>query len=270
MPGRGDRSGARDVTLLQRFISPRVTSAIQYLRLYSDRPYRWRVGLGDCPLCGRSLFLSLRARPFMTRWVGCLANVTNLALMPVIARHFHGEYTNRRAYELSTFGATLTWLKSKFGTVVTSEYFPDEPPGTMVGGILNQDVQHLTFDDETFDLVTSNQVFEHVPEDIQGFRECARVLKPGGALIFAVPLRDLPSTERKAYFDAAGTLRIIGEPEYHDSRLGGRGSALCFWHHSIRDIAARVQGAGFESVRLVDVSVAKVQRTPEKVIYAVK
>jgi SAM-dependent methyltransferase len=250
--------------------SARVSAAIQYLTLYAGRPHQWRLGFGDCPNCGRSLFVSLQASGFMTRCTRCTANVTNLALIPVIRQHFRGTFAGLSAYEMSTFGATLSWIKLNFGKVVTSEYFPGKPLGESIDGVLNQDVQHLTFDDQSFDLVTSNQVFEHVPDDIQGYRECARVLRRGGALIFAVPLRDLPATQQKAFFDSDGVLRIIGEPEYHDSRLGGRGSALCFWHHSIRDIAQRVRNAGFDCVQVVEVFVARVQRSPEVVVYAVK
>lgn len=257
-------------TLLRKALSPRVLSAIRYLRVYSDPPWNWRVGSGHCPLCGKSVFASLRASPFMTRCMRCSANVTNLALVPVIERHFHGDYAGKRAYELSTFGSTLKWLSRHFQTVTTSEYMPDSPLGSVIDGVLNQDVQRLTFPDSHFDVVTSNQVFEHVPDDIRGFGECFRVLKPGGALIFSVPLRDLPNTVRKAYFDAKGHVRVIGEPEYHDSRLGGPGSALCFWHHSLRDIAERVRSAGFSHVELVPISVCKVQREGEMVIYALK
>jgi ubiquinone/menaquinone biosynthesis C-methylase UbiE len=53
---------------------------------------------------------------------------------------------------------------------------PDEKLGERINGIFNQDVQHLTFSDASFDVVTSNQVFEHVPDDIKGYAECLRVL----------------------------------------------------------------------------------------------
>jgi SAM-dependent methyltransferase len=256
--------------MMSGLVPPRVASAIRYLRLYADSPDQWRISGGDCPLCGRSAFVSLRASPFMTRCFRCAANVTNLSLSPVIAKHFRGDYSGRRAYELSTFGATLKWLRRHFPDVTTSEFFPEEPLGELVNGILNQDVQHLTFADGSFDVVTSNQVMEHVPDDVQGFRECLRVLKPGGALVFSVPLRDIPATAAKATVNDDGSIQIIGEPEYHDSRLGGPRSALCFWHHSIHDISERVSGAGFSRVDLVEVTVCKAQRSPEVVVYAVK
>lgn len=206
----------------------------------------------------------------MTRCFRCTANVTNLSLAPVIAQHFGGCYVGRSAYELSTFGSTLKWLRSRFSLVKTSEFFPKKPFGSFVDGVLNQDVQHLTFADGSFDLVTHNQVFEHVQDDVQGFHEILRVLKPGGAMVACIPLHDIPETKRKAYLGAHGSLQFIGEPEYHDSRLGGPRSAPVFWHHSIHDLRQRVHSVGFSHVELVDVIICKAQRRPEIVVYAVK
>ena len=246
----------------------RLASALRYLSVYAHSPLRWRLGVGRCPLCGRSPFLALGPSPFLTRCLRCSANVTNLSLIPVIEKHFGGRYKGKRAYELSTFGSTLKWLRRHFERVETSEYFPDRPMGALADGVLNQDVQRLTFADESFDLITSNQVFEHVPDDVQGYRECLRVLKPGGALVFAVPLRNLPQTEPKARLLPDGKVEIIGEPEYHDSRLGGPGSALCFWHHSLRDIERRVSQVGFASVTLEPVMLVGAQAAAEWVVYA--
>jgi SAM-dependent methyltransferase len=37
-------------------------------------------------------------------------------------------------------------------------------------------------------------VFEHVPDDARGFSELRRVLRPGGKMLFTVPLFDAPDT----------------------------------------------------------------------------
>jgi len=255
------------MTLL-RLLPPRLASAATYLATYADPPHRWRIGRGECPRCGPANFIALHPSPFMTRCLSCKANVTNLSLVPVIRAHFRDDVADKSAYELSTYGSTLDWLRSRFRQVTASEYFPGLPFGEASDGVLNQDVQQLTFADATFDLVTSNQVFEHVPDDLRGFRECRRVLRPGGAMVMSVPLRDIPATQRRAALDHAGRIEFEGTPEYHDSRLGGPHSAPVFWHHSRHDIAERVKSAGFESVQLVEVMLAKVQGSPELVIYA--
>ena len=205
----------------------------------------------------------------MTRCLRCRANITNLSLIPVIAKHFQNRGINCAAYELSTYGATLNYLKANFCEVVTSEYFPERELGVKHYGILNQDVQQLTFANASFDLVTSNQVFEHVPDDILGFKECWRVLKEHGVLIFSVPLYNLSETRQIAILEN-GNIRWLGEPEYHDSRLGGRKSAPTFWRHSVKDILARVKKAGFSHVELVNVFVTQSQVVPSIVVRAVK
>lgn len=45
----------------------------------------------------------------------------------------------------------------------------------------------LPFPDDAFDLVTLNQVVEHVPDQLAVLREAVRVLRPGGALYVACP-----------------------------------------------------------------------------------
>jgi SAM-dependent methyltransferase len=251
-------------------VSPRLQAAARYLS-WADPPYKWKLARTVCPLCGPSLFISLKPSDpvraaFLTRCLSCKANAVGLSLIPVIQERVS---ESDHAYELSTYGATLTYLNRRYGKVTTSEYMPDEERGKVVNGVLNQDVQRLTFPDNTFDLITSNAVMEHVPDDIQGFRESLRTLKPGGALIFSVPLYDTPLSIRMAEL-RDGRLHWLETPEYHDSRFGGPKSAPAFWRHSFHDIIDRVKAAGFKDVHLVDVMVTPSQGLPTKVVYAAK
>jgi 2-polyprenyl-3-methyl-5-hydroxy-6-metoxy-1,4-benzoquinol methylase len=50
-----------------------------------------------------------------------------------------------------------------------------------------EDIQELSFGDSSFDLILSNHVLEHVPDDQQAVTELARILTPGGAAIITVP-----------------------------------------------------------------------------------
>lgn len=56
------------------------------------------------------------------------------------------------------------------------------------------DAQRLPFDDETFDLVVTVDVIEHVPDSRALVREVARVLRPGARAVLTCPITDFPWT----------------------------------------------------------------------------
>lgn len=74
-------------------------------------------------------------------------------------------------YELSSHGAWFKHLQRRFRDLTFSEYFEDVALGDFRNGIQCQDVQRLTYPNETFDLVTCTEVFEHVTDDRKGFAE---------------------------------------------------------------------------------------------------
>jgi SAM-dependent methyltransferase len=49
--------------------------------------------------------------------------------------------------------------------------------------------ENIPFEDETFDLVFSDNVLEHLEHPIDAFREVWRTLKPGGCFLFKTPNR---------------------------------------------------------------------------------
>jgi ubiquinone/menaquinone biosynthesis C-methylase UbiE len=169
---------------------------------------------------------------------------------------------------MSTYGATLQFLKGNFSKTYESEYFPGVPSGEMVDGVLSQDCTKTSFGDASLDLVTSNQVLEHVPNFQAALTEVLRVLRPGGAFIFSVPLYN-DKTRQIAKLDLTQKVVFFGKPEFHDSRIGGPKSAPVFWRHGTQDIIEIIETSGFET-ELVDIWVTDVQRQPMSVIYARK
>lgn len=57
--------------------------------------------------------------------------------------------------------------------------------------LVQGDARVLPFADAAFATVMSVSVLEHIPEVRPFFREAHRVLRPGGTLVFSVPLRDM-------------------------------------------------------------------------------
>jgi ubiquinone/menaquinone biosynthesis C-methylase UbiE len=58
--------------------------------------------------------------------------------------------------------------------------------------IVNCPGEKLDFPDNFFDIVFHNEVLEHVQDDTLVLKECLRVLKPGGKMIFFTPNRGWP------------------------------------------------------------------------------
>jgi SAM-dependent methyltransferase len=48
----------------------------------------------------------------------------------------------------------------------------------------------LPFEDNSFDVVISNQVFEHIPDYRPSLQEISRILKPGGKMIALFPVKE--------------------------------------------------------------------------------
>lgn len=158
-----------------------------------------------------------------------------------------------RIYELSSRGPLFEFLRRRAGQFTFSEYFDDVPPGEEKDGVPCQDVQRLTHPDGAFDLCTSTEVFEHVPDDLVGFREVRRVLRPGGLFIFTVPLSSAARTVERARI-VDDRIEHLLPPEYHGDRLRGRGQVLVFREHG-RDIVERIRASGFATATINDRSV---------------
>ena len=152
-------------------------------------------------------------------------------------------------YELSARGPLVNWLRRHAGKVTCSEYLDGVPAGETVGGVQCQDVRRLTYAAGSFDVCTSTEVLEHVSEDTLGFAELHRVLRPGGRLIFSVPLSGREKTIERARLKD-GKIEHLLPPEYHGDRIRGQGRVLAYRNYGL-DILDRVRAAGFSDVRFV-------------------
>jgi SAM-dependent methyltransferase len=128
--------------------------------------------------------------------------------------------------------------------LVRSEFWDDVPVGMSVDGVLCEDVRSLTFGDDRFDIVISQDIFEHVPGPEEGFKEIYRVLKPGGHHVFTVPFsRNLEKSLVRAIV-ADGLTHNLLPATYHGDRL--RSGGILVYTDFGKDLITTLERIGFE------------------------
>lgn len=189
----------------------------------------WRERL-ECPFCGMNNRQRLIA--------GLVRKVLEKA-----------DGARRDVYFMEQVTPIFRWASRAFAghSVVGSEYLDGELQGGAIRqGIRHEDAMNLSFANASFDLVVSNDVFEHVPDPFQAFAECARVLKPGGALLMTVPFHSgMDASAPRAVMDKGG-IRFLLPPEYHGNPVSSSGS-LVFTDFGW-DMLEKIREAGFSDV----------------------
>jgi SAM-dependent methyltransferase len=121
-------------------------------------------------------------------------------------------------------------LKCKCKNYIETQFFPGKPLGLTINGFRNENLQKLTFDDNSFDLFVCLDVLEHVNHPDKVFKELYRTIKPGGTVMFTVPTyKGLAESKRRALYIDDGTVDFLGfEPEYHGNPINSNGSLVTF------------------------------------------
>ena len=211
--------------------------------------------VGFCPVCLRkTLFLPIDTigtirNHGLCLWCKSAARNRHLALwvgrdMASFGIKGLGNFQNRpdlKVFNASSASATARAL-GKAPNITCSEFFDGAEPGALKDGVVNQDLRRLTFPDGSLDLVITEDVFEHVPEYRDGFREVHRVLKQGGWHFFSIPYHFDART--RDLFEMKEGKPVLHEPiEYHGDPI--RGEIPCFVHFGY-DLLEFHRNLGFE------------------------
>lgn len=168
------------------------------------------------------------------------------ALMEVLKRHYP-EYRKLTIHESSPIGRGVSSrLARECRRYSYSHYFSDTPPGKTdpVHKARCENLEALTFPDKSFDLVITQDVMEHVFDPAAAFREIARVLRPGGAHVFTVPLvRKIEASRPRAVRSASGEVVHLLVPEYHGNPVDAKGSLVTMdWGYDITGFIQEASG----------------------------
>jgi len=158
------------------------------------------------------------------------------------ARHLRGlmrEPVARRLAiaEINSAG-NLHRALSRSSGLCYSEYGSRDP------GVPSEDLTRLSYADGRFDLAITSDTLEHVPDVDAALREILRVLEPGAAHVFTVPMIDDRPTRRRAVVEA-GEIRHLLPPSYH-GKPGGIGADFLVFHEFGGDFPERCRSAGFD------------------------
>ena len=111
-----------------------------------------------------------------------------------------------------------------------SQFYPGKKPGERVGAFTNENIEALTFSDNTFDIFLSQDVLEHVFNPEKAVREMLRVVKVGGYVMFTIPVFSAKKTLQRARLGEHGNVEYIEDAVYHGNPIDSDGS-LAVWDY---------------------------------------
>lgn len=196
-------------------------------------------GHGICSLCGAETEFRIKKKSFSLRESICgicgasrrsrdlgtaIQRTYGLNALGSLAKQLSG------LSELSIFEAQadgpLHQVLRLLPRYQCAEFFDGIPRGgTNAAGVRCEDLERLTFANNCFDLVITQDVFEHVANPQEAFREIARVLKPGGYHIFTVPLHEGHNTLTRVEM-INGQAAHLMPAVYHGDPLRAAGSLV--------------------------------------------
>ena len=213
---------------------------------------------GYCPICEQNATFVARD-PWLRdhyRCTRCKSMPRERALMAVLQERFP-RWRELTIHESSPGnGGASKRLAAECPGYIPTQFYKDVPSGAFAGRFRCENLERLTFANDSIDLHVTQDVFEHIPRPASAFVEVARTLAPGGAHVFTVPIvnKEQPSKMR-VEVDANDGISHLAEPIYHVNPIDAKGSLVTIdWGFDIVDHIKQACGLDTEIIRIDDVS----------------
>jgi SAM-dependent methyltransferase len=217
----------------------------------------WSNTIGFCPVCHhKTIFLFIDKLELIRNHAVCI-RCRSVSRNRAIALCVLNEFSSRGIKKLSELrdlpnvkilntssNSPIAKALGSASNIFNSEYFDECPSGQIKNGIMCQDLENLSFDDDSLDLVITEDVFEHVKDFKKGFAEVHRTLKIGGYHIFSVPLFFANKTRNLFQKEGDTHIPIVLPIEYHEDSVRGRIPAYHYLGHDLFDSLEKI---GFET-----------------------
>ena len=212
----------------------------------------------SCPVCGRVTF----ARSFDENLretglcMGCgatnrnrqIALVLTGAINDLSGRSFRSIRDARKAngvriYNTEAQGPVDAQLAGHPGYVASEYLGPDFRPGESVEGVRHENIEELSFEDGSLDIVMSSDVFEHIADPYKAHSEVRRVLSDGGRHIFTVPFHQEGFRDDRRAEERDGSTVYHKEPIYHQDPI--REDGILVYNIFALEMLLRLREHGF-------------------------
>lgn len=213
---------------------------------------------GHCPICADAVTFTAKHSWFRDhlKCSGCGSIPRERALAVVLDREvptwrdaaIHESSPNRQR-------GISAKLRRECERYTPTHFFPAEELGATARGVRNENLEHQTFPNESFDVVVTLDVMEHVGEPADVCREVHRTLRPGGRYIFTAPTFKgrIESEQRARYLPDGTPEHLVEPPEYHGNPIDPEGSLVTFHYgYDLPELIHRWSGLDVEVVRFHD------------------
>jgi SAM-dependent methyltransferase len=199
---------------------------------------------GYCPICESEVTFIKKAAWLRDNYfcLECHSIPRQRALVAAL-NLFSPGWRQMQIHESSPGGVSSTFIQKSCQTYVPTQFFQDIPSGEYKDGMRCENLEAMTFADNSFDLMVTQDVFEHVMNPAAAFKEIERVLRPGGAHIFTMPWYPKleKSTQRAAIVDEQ--IIFLEEPTYHGNPISSEGSLVTYdWGLDFPDFIYNTSG----------------------------
>jgi SAM-dependent methyltransferase len=231
-----------------------VAAPIDGLRKYGRFVVSGKANLGRCLTCDhRTLFVE--TGPWLVNdylCARCHSNPRWRGIIHVLNSQFP-DWRDLAIHECGAAGAATRKFRREATGYTSSRYLlPLVPRGDVVGGVSCQDIEDLTFASESFDLLITQDVLEHVLRPDRAVAEIARVLRLGGAHVFTVPIYHGRRTLVRAVPSDYGIEHLM-PPDYHGGpKSPERSLVIREWGDDFVDFVSEHSGLSTEVLRLSD------------------
>lgn len=215
---------------------------------------------GHCPICEQPTIFRAHKPPLRAHLV-CLScpggrSVPRERALALVLAEARPNWRKLSIHESSPArrGISLK-MKRECKNYVGSQYFPNRRLGEKVDGWVNQNLEQQTFQDDSFDVVVSLDVFEHVFNPAKAWAEIYRTLKPGGISIHTFPIikEKVDPISIRATQTEDGTVTHHESPQYHGNPISGEGALVTVdYGYGIHDLIAKWVPFSVRVVRFSD------------------